>query len=106
MGALCTVCAPGYGKIRALECGKCPDKATNTGYYTITGLGQLVSLLFTVRATIAQNSGGTKPPLYGQILKCADTPPPAPPPHTPRPVLRRRHPTPSARRARPCPSAG
>lgn len=74
MGALCTVCQPGYGRVRALECGKCPDKATNTGYYALVSLGQLVSLLFTVRATIMQNSGGTKPPLYGQILKCAFRP--------------------------------
>lgn len=71
-GPLCTVCAPGYGRVRSLECGPCPPKWKNDAYFALMYMSNVVSLLFTVRATISQNTGGKKPPLYGQARKSAD----------------------------------
>lgn len=68
-GPLCTLCADGYGRLRALECSKCPERWKNNGYYAAIFIGNMLSLLFTVRATILQNTGAARPPLYGQILK-------------------------------------
>lgn len=46
-GALCAVCADGWGRGKGLECAPCPPEEKNTGYYILILCANFVSLIIT-----------------------------------------------------------
>lgn len=78
-GPLCSVCAPGWGRIHHTGCTKCLHRGTNTAAYGLIVLLNALSLALTIRSTISKGrsgggggASGARPAFFSQIIKARD----------------------------------
>lgn len=53
-GPLCSLCSPGWGRIRHTGCTKCLGRGTNTLAYVLIVVVNAASLVLTIRTTISR----------------------------------------------------